>query len=120
MEKASCNKTPENKYHTDPVNGLVKGTGWPIDGHVLIFCKWRYDDYKDWHLYDWEDQDDTAVRDTFFQSMVEAGFIGEESREEWNSQWAEGAEDTPGAFVLENNQVEIVSDEKEAIRNEQQ
>ena len=101
------------EYHTEPVRGRVQGTGWPIDGHILTFCKWRYDDYKDWHLYDWNDEDDDAVRDTFFQSMVEAGFIGEEDKEEFFAQWKDGTEDTPGSFVLEPDKVEVLEDEQQ-------
>lgn len=101
------------EYHTKPVRGRVKDTGWPIDGHILAFCKWRYDDYKDWHLYDWNDEDDDAVRDTFFLSMVEAGFIGEEDKEEFFAQWKDGTNDTPGAFVLEPDKVEVLEDEQQ-------
>lgn len=101
------------EYHKKPVRGRVKGTGWPIDGHVLLFCKWRYDDYKDWHLWAWDDQDDDAVRDTFFQSMVDAGFIGKEDKEEFFAQWKEGTVETPGAFVLDPEKVEVLEDEQQ-------
>lgn len=97
-----------NVFHTKPVRGRVKGTGWPIDGHVLVFCKWFYDDCKNWHLYSWDDKDDDAVRDTFFQTMIEAGFLDENDREEFIRQWREETADVPGAFALDLDQVEIV------------
>lgn len=97
--------------HTEPVKGRVKGTGWPIDGHVLIFAKWRYDNYENWHLFDWETEDDDAIRDTFFQSMVEAGFCTEGERKAWNDQWKANTSDVPGAFTLDLDQVEIVENQ---------
>jgi hypothetical protein len=99
------------KSHTEPVKGLVKGTGFPIDGHILIFCKWRYDEEKYWHLYDWNQQDDEAVMDTFFQSMLSAGFVDEDFKAEWEEQWKNQTADVPGAFTLEDDQVEIISSE---------
>lgn len=104
-----------NVFHTKPVRGRVKGTGWPIDGHVLVFCKWFYDDCKNWHLYSWDDKDDDAVRDTFFQTMVEAGFMGKGDREEWNAKWKEGSADTPGSFTLDPSQVVILKTEQRKV-----
>ena len=90
------------------IKGKVHGTGWPIDGHVLRFALWDYDKRQAWHLYDWEKEDDEAVMLTFVQTMIEAGFLDENDREEFIRQWQEETADVPGAFALDLDQVEIV------------
>ena len=42
-------------YKPKIITGKVTGTGWPIDGHVLYFSQWDYDNYDSWHLYGWND-----------------------------------------------------------------
>ena len=101
---------PMNLFHTDPIKGRVKDTGWPIDGHVLIFAKWRYDQESCWHLYGWEDQDDEAVRDTMFITLVEAGFLSENEKKDFYASWADNSVDLPGAFSLDLNQVEVLEE----------
>lgn len=93
---------------TEPIKGRVKDTGWPIDGHVLFFNKWKYDDESCWHLYSWEDVDGDAVRDTFFITLVAGGFLSENDKEEFYASWENGEPETPGPFTLELNQVEVL------------
>ena len=31
------------EYKPKVITGKVTGTGWPIDGHVLWFSQWDYD-----------------------------------------------------------------------------
>ena len=42
-------------YKPKIITGKVTGTGWPIDGHVLYFSQWDYDNRDSWHLYGWDD-----------------------------------------------------------------
>lgn len=41
------------EYKPKVITGKVRGTGWPIDGHVLWFSQWDYDNRESWHLYRW-------------------------------------------------------------------
>lgn len=61
------------EYKPKVITGKVTGTGWPIDGHVLWFSQWDYDNRESWHLYGWEDSEDEAVMQTVFQTETEAG-----------------------------------------------
>ena len=45
------------EYKPKVITGKVTGTGWPIDGHVLWFSQWDYDNRESWHLYGWEDSE---------------------------------------------------------------
>ena len=56
------------EYKPKVITGKVTGTGWPIDGHVLWFSQWDYDNRESWHLYGWEDSEDEAVMQTIFQT----------------------------------------------------
>lgn len=74
------------EYKPKVITGKVTGTGWPIDGHVLWFSQWDYDNRESWHLYGWEDSEDEAVMQTVFQTETEAGplpvrYAGEVRRE---------------------------------------
>ena len=60
------------EYKPKVITGKVTGTGWPIDGHVLWFSQWDYDNRESWHLYGWEDSEDEAVMQTVFQTETEA------------------------------------------------
>lgn len=61
------------EYKPKVITGKVTGTGWPIDGHVLWFSQWDYDNRESWHLYGWEDSEDEVVMQTVFQTETEAG-----------------------------------------------
>ena len=53
-------------YKPKIVAGRVTGTGYAIDGHVLYFTQWDYDNGEFFHLYGWEDADDNAVMETMY------------------------------------------------------
>ena len=38
------------EYKPKVITGKVRGTGWPIDGHVLWFSQWDYDNRESWQL----------------------------------------------------------------------
>lgn len=95
-------------YQPKVVIGRVTGTGWPIDGHVLTLSLWSYDNYGSWHLYDWKDEDDKAVMETMFQTLVEAGMTSEAWRENFVAEWQTGRFDPPGAFCIDLDKVEVL------------
>lgn len=72
-------------------SGKVINTGWPIDGHQLLFALWDFDKRSKYHLYDWEDDyDDEAVMWTMFRSLVDGGYICEEAKGEFITIWKDG------------------------------
>ena len=82
------------------VSGRVTGTGWPIDGHVLYFSQWAYDNYGSWHLYSWDDADDEAVMLTMYQTEKEAGFLTFDTLEAFTEAWKAKQWEAPGAFCI--------------------
>lgn len=90
------------------VIGKVKDTGWPIDGHILTFGLWDYDDRSSYHLYSWEDEDDEAVMMTMFQSLVETGMEDKDGLNEFIDAWEAGLFEAPGAFCIDLDKVEVV------------
>ncbi len=78
--------------------GIVTGTGWPIDGHKLIWAIWDYD-RSSYHLFAWDDADDEAVMMTMFKTAVEAGFI-ENDLEKFKAEWQSGEFEQPGVFSI--------------------
>lgn len=95
-------------YKPKVVSGRVKGTGWPIDGHVLYFGLWDYDKHSSWHLYSWDDADDEAVMLTMYQSMEAADFIEPDTLEDFTAAWKAGEWEPPGSFCLALDQVEVL------------
>ena len=88
----------------------VKGTGWPIDGHRLVFAKWNYSP-NSYGLFDWDEKNkevDDAVMMTMLQTEVEAGFEDADGLEAFKETWKAGQYDPPGAFHLDPDQVENV------------
>lgn len=95
----------------DEFEGTVVNTGWPIDGHRLVFGKWDYDGGSCYHLHFWGDEDDEAVMLTFFRTMVDAGFISEEDKDEFVMVWKDGLFDEvycPGPFCIDLDKLENV------------
>ena len=78
--------------------GTVQGTGWPIDGHKLIWAIWDYDK-SSYHLFTWEDADDEAVMLTMFQTAVKAGFV-EDDLEKFKTDWKNDDFEQPGVFSI--------------------
>ena len=95
------------KYKPKIIEGMVKGTGYPIDGCVMFFSKWDYDNYSSWHLYGWKDEDDKAVMKTFYQTEKEVGFCIYDSLEEFEAAWKSEEWEPVGSFCLELDQVEV-------------
>lgn len=84
--------------------GTVVNTGWPIDGHRLNFGLWDYDNRSCYHLYYWGDEDDEAVMQTMFLTLVAEGFISEEDKDEFITAWNDGKFDEvycPGPFCID-------------------
>lgn len=111
-------------YKPKIIAGKVNGTGYPIDGHTLIFSLWDYDNYEWWHLYGWEDPHDEAVMLTMYEIEKENAERNEEEappqrlfRKQWKRQ--EWQPDAP--FVLPLDVVEVVEviqeEEKDGARS---
>ena len=75
------------EYKPKVITGKVRGTGWPIDGHVLWFSQWDYDNRESWQLYGWEDSEDEAVMQTVFQTETEAGLCLFDTLEKFAENW---------------------------------
>ena len=86
----------------------VKGTGWAIDGHRMVFGVWDYSP-NTYSLADWDlGKDDEAVMLTFFETGVEAGFEEADGLEDFKKTWEAGEYEWPGAFHLDPENVEDV------------
>lgn len=91
------------KLSYDLYEGTVVNTGWPIDGHRLIFGLWDYDKRSCYHLAFWGDKDDEAVKETMFRTLVDGDFICEEDKDEFDMVWKDGLFDEvycPGPFCV--------------------
>ena len=104
-------------YKPKIITGKVTGTGWPIDGHVLYFSQWDYDNRESWHLYGWEDEDDEAVMLTMFQTETEEG-IFLNTLNAFTDMWKAKAWEPAGAFCLPLDKVEVVEIKQEEERDE--
>ncbi len=94
------------EYKPKVVEGQIKGTGWPIDGHKLILSLWDYDDHESWHLSYWDDKDDQAVMETMFITETAAGLCLHDTLEEFAENWEEW--DPEGVFCIPIENVEVV------------
>lgn len=103
-------------YKPKIISGKVKGTGWPIDGHVLAFAQWDYD-REFWHLYGWDDADDEAVMETMYRAEIEYGInkqTCESFKKKWLAKkWQPAAPLVPFRFILDNVEVVAVLQEEE-------
>ena len=94
------------EYKPKVITGKVNGTGWPIDGHVLWFSQWDYDNHESWHLYGWEDSEDEAVMQTVFQTEIEAGLCLFDTLEKFTENWKAKKWEPQGSFCLPLDKVE--------------
>lgn len=94
-------------YKPKIITGKVIGTGWPIDGHVLYFSQWDYDNRESWHLYGWDDTDDEAVMLTAYQTETEAGLCLYDTLERFTEAWKAKKWEPQGSFCLDLAQVEV-------------
>jgi len=109
------------QYKPKIIAGRVKGTGYPIDGHVLNFSQWDYDNRESWHLYGWDEASDEAVMLTMFKAELEAvnevclANTGEpleytdEDFEDFKRTWEAGEWEPDGVFCLPLDKVEVVT-----------
>jgi len=96
------------EYKPKVITGKVTGTGWPIDGHVLWFSQWDYDNHESWHLYGWEDSEDEAVMQTVFQTETEAGLCLFDTLEKFAENWKAKKWEPQGSFCLPLDKVEVL------------
>ncbi len=102
-------------YQPKIIRGKVKGTGYPIDGRVLLFSMWDYDNYESYHLSGWREEDDEAAMLTIYQSENEAGFCVYDTLEDFTRAWKAGEYEPEGTFCLAPDNVdvlEIIQEEK--------
>lgn len=102
-------------YKPKIVKGKVQGTGYPIDGHIMYFSLWDYDNQGSYHLLDWEQKDDEDVMITMYQSEEEAGLCIYDSLEEFKEAWDSGRYEPDGVFWLGLDKVEVI----EVLQEEQ-
>lgn len=100
-------------YQPKIVKGRVSGTGYPIDGHVLYFSLWDYDNYETYHLYGWDDPDDEAV----MMTMYEADAIGTSLRD-FADKWKAKQWEPDGAFCLIPDTVEVLAVMQEEVKDD--
>lgn len=94
-------------YKPKVVKGKVSDTGWPIDGHVLYFSLWSYDNHEKFHLYGWEPENDQAVMRTMYQTEREAD-LTDKTFGAFQRDWKCGKWEAAGAFVLGLDKVEVL------------
>lgn len=97
----------KNTYKPKIVTGRVKGTGYPMDGHVLYFSLWDYDKYESFHLYGWDEADDEAVMLTMYQAEREAGECTCDTPEAFAEKWKAKEWEPAAAFCLPLDKVEV-------------
>ena len=105
------------EYKPKVITGKVTGTGWPIDGHVLWFSQWDYDNRESWHLYGWEDSEDEAVMQTVFQTETEAGLCLFDTLEKFAENWKAKKWEPQGSFCLPLDKVEVLEVKQEESTN---
>lgn len=105
------------EYKPKVITGKVTGTGWPIDGHVLWFSQWDYDNRESWHLYGWEDSEDEAVMQTVFQTETEAGLCLFDTLEKFTENWKAKKWEPQGSFCLPLDKVEVLEVKQEESTN---
>lgn len=105
------------EYKPKVITGKVTGTGWPIDGHVLWFSQWDYDNRENWHLYGWEDSEDEVVMQTVFKTETEAGLCLFDTLEKFAENWKAKKWEPQGSFCLPLDKVEVLEVKQEESTN---
>lgn len=95
-------------YQPKIIRGKVKGTGYPIDGRVLLFSLWDYDNYENYHLSGWSEDNDEAVMQTIYRSEEEAGLCLYDTLDEFTRAWKAGEYEPDGVFCLSPDNVEVL------------
>lgn len=103
-----------SKYQPKIIEGKIKGTGWAIDGHTLMLSLWSYDNYSNYHLDNWGEEDDKAVMETVFEIETKAGLCLYNTLEEFEAHWEGwGSQDN---LVIPLDNVEIMLVVQEEVR----
>lgn len=108
-------------YKPKIVTGRVKDTGYPIDGHVLYFGLWDYDNHESWHLYGWDDEPegtDEALMLTMFQTETEAGLCLCDTLEAFAEKWKAKEWEPAGPFCLPLDKVEVIEVKQEEKKDD--
>ncbi|KAK9679514.1 hypothetical protein QE152_g40015 [Popillia japonica] len=95
-------------YTPRMVEGQVNGTGWPIDGSILLLTSWDYDHHKQWHVEAWDAVSDDDVMKTFYQTEKELGMCGVDTLEEFGKLWKNAEWEPCGSFCLPLDKVTVV------------
>lgn len=90
------------------VAGKVTGTGYPIDGHVLYFSQWDYDNSESFHLYGWGEDADEIVMQTMYQCEIEYGLRTSDTLEAFAEKWKAKKWKPAAAFCLPLDRVEVL------------
>lgn len=93
-------------YRPKIIEGKIKGTGWPIDGHTLLLSSWDYDNHEDWHLFNWTKDSDIAVMETMYTTETAAGMCLYDTLEEFAEHWGEW--ESQGSFCIPAENVDII------------
>lgn len=96
------------KYQPKVINGKVKNTGWPIDGHELSLSLWDYDNYECYHLWGYPPESDEAVMQTMYQTEKEAGLCVYDSLEEFKAAWMAQKWEAAGVFTIPLENVDVL------------
>ena len=104
-------------YRPKIVTGRVKDTGYPIDGHVLYFSLWDYDNYKYYHLYGWDDPDDEAVMLTMYEAETDEGLTSC-SLETFKKRWQAKQWEPSAPFCLIPDVVEVLEVKQEERKDD--
>lgn len=92
-------------YKPKIVKGKVHDTGYPIDGCVMLFSMWEYDNHESWHLYGWNDDVDDAVMRTMHQTDE---IYMDDTPEQFAERWKSEEYEPDGAFCLDLDKVEVI------------
>lgn len=95
-------------YQPKIIRGRVKETGYPIDGRALIFSLWDYDNYENFHLSGWRDDDDETVMLTIHQSEEKAGLCVYDTFEDFVKAWRTGEYEAECSFCLAPENIDVL------------
>lgn len=95
----------KREYKPKIVKGKVHDTGHPIDGCVMLFSMWEYDNHESWHLYGWDDDVDDAVMRTMHQTDE---IYMDDTPEQFAERWKSKEYEPDGVFCLELDKVEVI------------
>lgn len=95
----------KKQYKPKVVKGRVQNTGYPIDGCVMLFSLWDYDNHDSWHLYGWDDDVDDAVMRTIHQTDE---LYKDDDLKEFSEMWKAGEYEPAGSFCLNLDELEVI------------